>query len=102
MDTLGSVNSGSPHRSNVTFKAEKIFLVYVKVLGDRRKPAVGELWQEGEGTGTIKQAISLSEYCPQDKSTLFNISVRKVFLTECYRVTIAGDLFAPRSPSTEW
>lgn len=26
---LGSVNSGSPHRSNVTFKAEKIFFVHV-------------------------------------------------------------------------
>lgn len=66
MDALGSVNSGSPHRSNVTFKAETIFLVYVKVLGERKKQAVGELWQDGEGTGTIKQAISLSEYSPQE------------------------------------
>lgn len=35
MDALGSVNSGSPHRSNVTFSAEKIFLVCVKDLGER-------------------------------------------------------------------
>jgi len=39
--------------------------VCVKDLGEEKK-AVGELWQDGAGTGTIKQAISLSEYCPQE------------------------------------